>query len=204
MCSPFFLTFLEMGWGALRVLLWSCSPSIGLACSLTPLLCLCCILCSLHGPEQINWFQKGAAIPSYVPLFLSPLPGKCCSNFPAWMFIGVWGTTMHQLLPAQASTSSKTYPLYPFHCFSAEQYKVVKINEENAWEKKFPFWLTHGVIFVHETQRRKTYYHSSLQKICINFFQCKLNFHCQHTIFTYLPEATFFNHCYIHFLIETA
>lgn len=78
MYSPFFLTFLEIGWGVLQVLLCPFSASIGLACSLTPLLCLCCILCCPHGPEQENWFQKGAAIPSYAPLSL--LPDKCWSG----------------------------------------------------------------------------------------------------------------------------
>lgn len=111
MCSPFFLTFLEVSWKALRVLLWFFNASISLACSLSPLLCLCCILCHPHGPEQVNWFQKGAAIPPYAPL--SPLPGKCDSDLPAWMLIDAWGKAMH-FLPAQALQGQKPTQSIPF------------------------------------------------------------------------------------------
>lgn len=180
--------------------MWSCSASISPVCSLTSLLCLCFILCHPHGPGQVNWLQKGAAIPSYTPLSL--LPSKYCSDLPAWMVIGVWGKQcVYSFLLRLLQGQKPTYPVYPFHSFNAERVYGCKDHWEKCMRKKFPFWLTHKGYFCAWISE-KTYYNSSLQKICINFFQCKLNFHCQHKIFTYLPEAMFFNHCYIHFLIR--
>lgn len=74
---------------------------------------------------------------------------------------------------------------------------VVNFNVKNVYER-----LTH-FFFGAWNEEKKDLLPFLITKISLNFFQYKLNFrYCQHAIFTYLPEATFFNRHYIHFLIK--
>lgn len=101
-CSPFFWTFLEMGWGSLRVFWWSWSPSTGLILSWQfmpnswPYFCWS----GHHRPEV-----GSRSCPTFLqPLFLA----TSCSYLPTWIAISIWGRTTHWVVTAQASTICQT------------------------------------------------------------------------------------------------